>query len=126
MIYLDLPVTEQVLNIPGFHLEHINEGSSWKSSIAIDNNSNKQYFKDLIITIEGSFIEDNIGFNPCPEEILTYTKGKQSLDFSIKQKFTYNGTQYVKSGKPEIKVSNIVNLKEGEPDEDTVTKEDVN
>ncbi|REG96056.1 hypothetical protein [Flavobacterium aquicola] len=101
---------QSIMEVPNYLLT--NSGSSaWSSTYTVSKNTNKKYFRDIIIKTNGNFNKttqhnDEFKVN-YPEEIAPMTKTKKQFDFEIERRFTFNGKRYNLIGKPIVKFSNI-------------------
>lgn len=83
--------------------------TTWKSTITVDNNSKKQYFRDIIITTKGYYHKNRGGGDELyngPDEIASYIKKKTSFDFVIEKHYTFDGKHYAMKGKPSVAITN--------------------
>ncbi|MDH7461467.1 hypothetical protein QEG73_09260 [Chitinophagaceae bacterium 26-R-25] len=84
--------------------------TSWKSAIKVDNDSKKQYFRDIIITTKGYYHrnenEDDELYKG-PYEIASFIKNKISFDFVIEKHYTFDGKHYKMKGKPVVAITNV-------------------
>ncbi|WP_264537625.1 hypothetical protein [Flavobacterium sp. N1736] len=88
------------------NVEYIN----WSSSHKVVNDNNKKYFRDIIITTNGSYrkpkADDEFEVN-LPEEIAQMAKTKKQFTFSIEKRYTFTSKHYKAIGKAVVKFSNV-------------------
>lgn len=81
--------------------------TKWTSSYSVVNDNNKKYFRDIIITTNGSFhkqADEEFEIN-FPEEIAGMAKTKKQFTFTIEKRYTFSGKKYKSVGKPVVKFS---------------------
>ncbi|MDQ0106837.1 hypothetical protein J2T02_001950 [Chitinophaga terrae (ex Kim and Jung 2007)] len=74
--------------------------SGWTYSIATD--GDKKQFRDIVITIKGTWVQDDA--EVLPKELLPLIKGKAKGQFTAIQKFVYNGRYYTQQGAATVSV----------------------
>jgi hypothetical protein len=100
-----------VLAMGQYELTNTEEGESrWSSSIKVDNDSKKQYFRDIFITTKGFYHKNKNETDELyngPYEIASFTKNKKSFDFVIETRYAFDGKHYVVKGKPTVAITNV-------------------
>lgn len=101
---------QPILEVPEYQLTNV-ASTKWTSSYAVAPDSNKKYFRDIIIKTNGSFdkaaqADDEFEVN-LPTEISATAKTKKQFNFEIEKRFSFNGKRYNLIGKPIVKFSNI-------------------
>ena len=78
---------------------------TWESTIKVDQNSKKQYYRDVIVTTKGKYNRPGPNEDDSvPNEIESFTKNKKSFRFVIEKRYIFNGKQYVLKGKPIVTI----------------------
>ena len=82
----------------------------WSSSYKVVNDNNKKYFRDIIITTNGTYrkpkADDEFEVS-LPEEIAQMAKTKKQFSFSIEKRYSFSKKHYNAVGKPVVKFSNV-------------------
>jgi hypothetical protein len=93
-----------------YELTETDEGETrWQSTIKVDNDSKKQYFRDIIITTKGHYHKNENEEDELykgPYEIASFIKNKKSFDFVIEKRYVFDGKEYVMKPKPAVSVTN--------------------
>lgn len=83
------------------------ENISWSGSYKVVNDNNKKYFRDIIITINGSYQKQKSDAEfevNLPAEVAQMAKTKKQFKFTIEKRYTFSGKRYKVVGKPVVKI----------------------
>ena len=86
------------------------ENIDWSSSYKVVNDNNKKYFRDIIITTNGTYHKPkaNDEFEvSLPEEVTQMAKTKKQFNFSIIKRYTFTKKHYTAMDKAVVKFSNV-------------------
>jgi len=100
---------QSLLETSGYQMSNV-ANIDWSSSYKVVSDNNKIYFRDIIITTNGSYhkpkADDEFEVN-LPEEIDEMSKTKKQFNFVIEKRFSFKGKRYNIAGKPVVKFSNV-------------------
>lgn len=100
---------QSILETSGYQMANA-PNTDWSSSYKTASDSNKKYFRDIIITTKGSYSKpkpnDEFEVN-LPDEAAEMAKTKKQFTFSIEKRYTFSGKLYKTAGKPVVKFSNV-------------------
>ena len=83
------------------------EDVSWSSSYKVINDNNKKYFRDILITTNGTYHKPGADAEfevSLPEEVAQIAKTKKQFTFTIEKRYTFSGKRYKVVGKPVVKI----------------------
>jgi hypothetical protein len=101
---------QSLLETSGYQMSNV-ANIRWSSSYKVVSDNNKKYFRDIIITTNGSYhkpkADDEFEVN-LPEEIdEKMAKTKKQFNFVIEKRYSFKGKKYNAVGKPVVKFSNV-------------------
>ncbi|MEO8535076.1 MAG: hypothetical protein ABI441_15060 [Flavobacterium sp.] len=101
---------QPILEVPDYQLTNT-QNLQWSGSYKVIADSNKKFFRDLLVTTTGTYKKPNKNDEEYdaegPKEISEMMKTKKQFNFVIEQRFSFKGKKYNVVGKPVVKFSNI-------------------
>ncbi|OXA78839.1 Levansucrase/Invertase [Flavobacterium aquidurense] len=100
---------QPILETSGYRMFNV-PNIDWSSSCKVVRDTNKKFFRDIIITTNGSYhkpkADDEFEVN-LPEEIVEMAKSKKQFKFIIEKRYSFSGKGYKVAAKPVVKFSDV-------------------
>jgi hypothetical protein len=100
---------KQLLDAYQYQLTNNEDNSThWTGTVAVKD-ATKQFFRDIIVTLKGTYITPPSGEdNPIPSELENLVKGKKHFEFTVERTYVNKGSKgYVLSGPGKVVLTNV-------------------